>query len=153
MRASCKGGLANTQQRLNIKGDKKMNEYNGKPIKIIDRFSNNRWVDYEHIANDKTKFACVLYKYRGKWYFKKMNGDGPVLINKENIKEIKTDMLKKGDIIKYKYENFFYKVINVNKNAENPFFKYELEALNGNKSHSYFMGDKDIGLITIIKEG
>ena len=130
-----------------------MNEYNGKPIKIINRFGENIWVDSEHMENDKTKFACVLYKYRVKWYFKKMKEGGHVLINKENIKEIKTDMLKKGDIIKYKYENYFYKVINVNKNAENPFFKYELEALNGNKSHSYFMGDKDIGLITIIKEG
>ena len=73
-----------------------MNEYNGKPIKIMDRFGENRWVDSEHLENDRTKFACVLYKYQGKRYFKKMKEGGHVLINKENIKEIKTDMLKKG---------------------------------------------------------
>ena len=66
-----------------------MNEYNGQPIEIIDRFGDKRFVDYEHMQNDKTKFACVLYQYRGKWYFKKMKEGGHVLINKENIKEIK----------------------------------------------------------------
>lgn len=126
-----------------------MEKYKGQPIKIVDRFGINRWVDSEHMANNKTKFACVLYKYRSKWYFKIIKGVGQLLINKENIKEIKTDILKKGDIIKFKYENYFYKVINVNKKAENPLFKYELEALTGNKSHSYFMGDQDLGLITI----
>ncbi len=65
-----------------------MEEYKGKPVEIIDRFGDKRFVDFEHIANNKTKFACLLYKYRGKWYFKKMEGAGQLLINKENIKQV-----------------------------------------------------------------
>ena len=65
-----------------------MEEYKGKPVEIIDRFGDKRFVDFEHIANNKTKFAYLLYKYRGKWYFKKMEGAGQLLINKENIKQV-----------------------------------------------------------------
>jgi hypothetical protein len=65
-----------------------MEEYKGNPVEIIDRFGDKKWIDFEHIANNKTKFACLLYKYRGKWYFNKRNGVGRLLINKENIKQI-----------------------------------------------------------------
>ena len=65
-----------------------MEEYKGTPVEIIDRFGDKRFVDFEHIANNKTKFACLLYKYRGKWYFNKMKGVGQLLINKENIKQV-----------------------------------------------------------------
>lgn len=63
-------------------------EYNGHPVEIIDRFGDKRFVDSEHMNNDKTKYAYLLYKYRGKWYFNKMKGVGLLLINKENIKQI-----------------------------------------------------------------
>lgn len=65
-----------------------MEEYNGTPVEIIDRFGGKRFVDSEHMNNDKTKYACLLYKYRGKWYFNKMKGVGLLLINKENIKQV-----------------------------------------------------------------
>lgn len=65
-----------------------MEEYKGQPVEIVDRFGNKRFVDFEHMANNKTKFARLLYKYRGKWYFNKMKGVGFLLINKENIKQV-----------------------------------------------------------------
>ena len=63
-------------------------EYNGQPVQIVDIDDRKRWVDFEHITNNKTKFARLLYKYRGKWYFNKMKGVGFLLINKENIKQV-----------------------------------------------------------------
>ena len=65
-----------------------MEEYKGTPVEIVDRFGAKRFVDIEHLNNNKTKFACLLYKYRGKWYFNKMKGIGQLLINKENIEKV-----------------------------------------------------------------
>ena len=65
-----------------------MEEYKGTPVEIIDRFGDKRLVDSEHMNNNKTKFACLLYKYRGKLYFNKMKGIGQLLINKENIEKV-----------------------------------------------------------------
>ena len=65
-----------------------MEEYNGQPVEIIDRFGAKRFVDIEHLNNNKTKFARLLYKYRGKWYFSQMKGVGMLLINNENIKRV-----------------------------------------------------------------
>lgn len=76
------------------------------------------------------------------FYFSGIKWDG-------KPKKIKTNVLKKGDIIRYK--NFVYKVINVNKKAEDANFKYELEAINEDINHSFFMSDKELNLITIIK--
>lgn len=58
------------------------------PVEIVDRFGAKRFVDIEHLNNNKTKFARLLYKYRGKWYFKQMKGVCMLLINKENIKQV-----------------------------------------------------------------
>lgn len=63
-------------------------EYNGQPVEVIDIDGRKRFVDFEHMNNDKTKFARLLYKYRDKWYFNHMSGVGLLLINKENIKEV-----------------------------------------------------------------
>ena len=65
-----------------------MEEYKGTPVEIVDRFGDTRFVDIEHLKNEKTKFACLLYRYRGKWYFNKMKGIGQLLINKENIEKV-----------------------------------------------------------------
>ena len=65
-----------------------MEEYKGKPVEIVDRFGDTRFVDIEHLKNKKTRFARLLYKYRGKWYFNKMKGVGQLLINKENIEKV-----------------------------------------------------------------
>lgn len=62
--------------------------YNGQPVEIIDRFGTKRFVDSEHMANNKTKFARLLTKYRDNWYFSYMEGFGILLINKENIKTV-----------------------------------------------------------------
>lgn len=62
--------------------------YNGQPIEIIDRFGDKRFIDSEHFNNNKTKFARLLTKYRGNWYFNHMEGFGILLINKENIKTV-----------------------------------------------------------------
>ena len=51
-------------------------------------------------------------------------------------------MLKIGDIIQCKNNKF--EIVEINKEAENPFFKYELKPLNGDRNHNYFMSDEDI---------
>lgn len=63
-------------------------EYNGQPVEILDIDGRKRFVDFEHIANNKTRFARLLTKYKNKWYFSHMNGVGLLLINKENIKQV-----------------------------------------------------------------
>jgi hypothetical protein len=63
-------------------------EYKGEPLQVIDIDGNKRYVDFEHMTNDKTKYARLVYKYKNKWYFNYMQGIGLLLINKENIKQV-----------------------------------------------------------------
>lgn len=58
-------------------------------------------------------------------------------------------MFKLGDIIQYKNNKF--EIVEINKEAENPLFKYELKPLNGDRNHNYFMGDEDIKKYNIKK--
>lgn len=63
-------------------------EYKGEPLQIIDTDGNKRYVDFEHIANERTKYARLVYKYKNKWYFYHKKGIGILLINKENIRQV-----------------------------------------------------------------
>lgn len=52
-------------------------------------------------------------------------------------------MLQVNDIIKTCH-NYIFKIVNINENCENPYFKYELKAIDEDATHNYFMSDDDI---------
>ena len=60
-------------------------EYIGKPVKILDCHGKKIFIDFEHLKNARHKFCRIVFKYAGKWYFKKSKFIGLAMINKDNI--------------------------------------------------------------------
>lgn len=60
-------------------------EYKGKPVKVLDCHGKQIFIDFERLTNTRRSFCRIVFKYAGKWYFKKSKFVGLAMIHKNNI--------------------------------------------------------------------
>ena len=59
-------------------------EYKGKPVKILNCYNKELFIDFERLTNTRTRFCRIVFKYAGKWYFRRLK-TGLAMIHKDNI--------------------------------------------------------------------